>query len=55
VVEPLSVSDQNSSPIKVESFSTALMLIASLPLSDAERAEAVRRLMAEHAKRGGDV
>ncbi len=34
---------------KVESFSAGLMLIASLPLSDAEKAEAVRRLMAERA------
>jgi len=30
-----------------ESFSAALLAIASLPLSDAEKAEAVRRLMAE--------
>ncbi len=36
-------------PIKADSFSAALMLIASLPLSDAEKAEAVRRLMAERA------
>ncbi len=40
---------------KVDSFSAALMLIASLPLSDAEKADAVRRLMAERAKLGGDV
>lgn len=32
---------------KAESFSAGLMLIASLPLSDAEKAEAVRRLMGE--------
>jgi len=42
-------------PSKAESFSAGLILIASLPLSDAEKAEAVKRLMAEHAKRGGDV
>ena len=29
------------------SFSAALAMIASLPLSDAEKADAVRRLMAE--------
>ena len=34
-------------PIKADSFSAALLLIASLPLSDAEKADAVRRLMAE--------
>ena len=34
-------------PIKADSFSAALAMIASLPLSDAERADAVRRLMAE--------
>ncbi len=36
-------------PIKADSFSAALAMIASLPLSDAEKAEAVRRLMAEQA------
>ena len=36
-----------SLPSKGDSFSAALMLIASLPLSDAEKADAVRRLMAE--------
>ena len=36
-----------TSATKAESFSAGLMLIASLPLSDAEKAEAVRRLMAE--------
>ena len=30
-----------------DSFSAALAMIASLPLSDAEKADAVRRLMAE--------
>ena len=34
-------------PIKADSFSAALAMIASLPLSDAEKADAVRRLMAE--------
>ncbi len=32
-----------------DSFSAELMLIASLPLSDAENADAVRRIMAEQA------
>ena len=36
-----------SLPIKADSFSAALAMIASLPLSDAEKADAVRRLMAE--------
>ncbi|HLQ43177.1 MAG TPA: hypothetical protein VK137_00495, partial [Planctomycetaceae bacterium] len=45
-----SVSSQaDSLPMKADSFSAALAMIASLPLSDAEKAEAVRRLMAEHA------
>ena len=34
-------------PIKADSFSAALAMIASLPLSDAEKVDAVRRLMAE--------
>ncbi|MCX7420109.1 MAG: hypothetical protein NT013_11300 [Planctomycetia bacterium] len=34
-------------PIVADSFSAALAMIASLPLSDAEKADAVRRLMAE--------
>ncbi len=34
-------------PIKGDSFSAALAMIASLPLSNAEKADAVRRLMAE--------
>ncbi len=42
-------SKSDSQPIKADSFSAALAMIASLPLSDAEKAEAVRRLMAEHA------
>ena len=33
--------------IKADSFSAALAMIASLPLSDAEKADAVRRIMAE--------
>ena len=33
--------------IKADSFSAALAMIASLPLSDAEKADAVRRLMSE--------
>ncbi len=37
----------DSNPIKADSFSAALAMIASLPLSDAEKADAVRRLMAE--------
>ena len=36
-----------SMPSKPDSFSAALAMIASLPLSDAEKADAVRRLMAE--------
>ena len=32
-----------SLPIKADSFSAALAMIASLPLSDAEKADAVRR------------
>ncbi|MCX7418716.1 MAG: hypothetical protein NT013_04155 [Planctomycetia bacterium] len=39
--------NSNSLPIKADSFSAALAMIASLPLSDAEKADAVRRLMAE--------
>ena len=46
--EPV-LSKPGTLPIKVDSFSAALMLIASLPLSDAEKADAVRRLMAEQA------
>lgn len=42
-------SGAESLPIKAGSFSAALVLIASLPLSDAEKADAVRRLMAERA------
>ena len=38
---------RESLPIKGDSFSAALAMIASLPLSDAEKADAVRRLMAE--------
>ncbi|MBC7816687.1 MAG: hypothetical protein IAG10_07355 [Planctomycetaceae bacterium] len=41
------VSLAESLPIKADSFSAALAMIASLPLSDAEKADAVRRLMAE--------
>ena len=33
--------------IKADSFSAALAMIASLPLSDAEKAEAVRRVLSE--------
>ena len=40
-------SKPESLPIKGDSFSAALGMIASLPLSDAEKADAVRRLMAE--------
>ncbi len=42
-------SRADSLPIKVDSFSASLAMIASLPLSDAEKADAVRRLMAEQA------
>ena len=41
------MSRAESLPIKADSFSAALAMIASLPLSDAEKADAVRRLMAE--------
>ena len=41
------VSQSDALPIKADSFSAALGMIASLPLSDAEKADAVRRLMAE--------
>ena len=41
-------------PIKADSFSAALAMIASLPLSDAEKAAAVRRLMAEHFQNRGE-
>ena len=41
------VSKSEALPIKADSFSAALAMIASLPLSDAEKADAVRRLMAE--------
>ena len=34
-------------PIKADSFSAALAMIASLPLSDAEKADAVRRVLSE--------
>jgi len=45
-----SVSKKSKSPpIKGDSFSAALLMIASLPLSDAEKADAVRRLMADQA------
>ena len=39
----------DSPTIKADSFSAGLAMIASLPLSDAEKADAVRRLMAEQA------
>ncbi len=41
-------------PIKADSFSAALAMIASLPLSDAEKADAVRRLMAERIQHWGE-
>ena len=41
------ISGGESLPSKADSFSAALALIASLPLSDAEKADAVRRLIAE--------
>ena len=46
---------QDSLPIKGDSFSAALAMIASLPLSDAEKADAVRRLMAEQFQKPGEV
>ncbi|MFM9966335.1 MAG: hypothetical protein ACKV2Q_34600, partial [Planctomycetaceae bacterium] len=42
-----------SLPIKGDSFSAALAMIASLPLTDGEKAYAVRRLMAEQLKKRG--
>ena len=42
-----------SLPIKVDSFSAALAMIAALPLSDAEKAQAVRRIMAEQVTAQG--
>ena len=42
-----------SFPIKADSFSAALAMIASLPLSDAEKAQAVRRIMAEQVTAQG--
>ena len=49
VVDGSVSSRAESLPIKADSFSAALAMIASLPLSDAEKADAVRRLMAEQA------
>ena len=43
-----------SLPIKGDSFSAALAMIASLPLSDAEKADAVRWLMAEQFPKRGE-
>ncbi len=42
-------SRAESLPIKGDSFSAALAMIAALPLTDAERAECVRRLLVERA------
>ncbi|GDY08416.1 hypothetical protein LBMAG52_19020 [Planctomycetia bacterium] len=39
---------------RADSFSAALAMIASLPLSDAEKADAVRRLMAEQFQNRGE-
>ncbi len=47
------LSRAESLPIKTDSFSAALAMIASLLLSDAEKADAVRRLMAERRTDGG--
>ena len=44
VSDDLVSSRVNSLPIKADSFSAALAMIALLPLSDAEKADAVRRL-----------
>ena len=40
-------SPAESLPIKADSFSAVLAMIASLPLSDAEKADAVRRVLSE--------
>ncbi len=40
-------SRAESLSIKADSFSAVLAMIASLPLSDAEKADAVRRVLAE--------
>ena len=46
VENELGESVRESFPNGADSFSAALAMIASLPLSDNEKAEAVRRLMA---------
>jgi hypothetical protein len=45
-----SPENENAEPSTL-SFSAVLAMIASLPLSDAEKADAVRRLMAERDAR----
>jgi len=52
-VDDAVLSRAESLPSKAESFSAGLMLIASLPLSDGEKAEAVRRLMGEQFQKRG--
>ena len=47
--ESVSSMAGGSVPIKADSFSAALAMIASLRLSDAEKAEAVRRILSEQA------
>ncbi len=47
-------SRAESLPIKGDSFSAVLAMIASLPLSDAEKADAVRQLMAEQFPKRGE-
>ena len=49
VADGLVSSRAESLPIKADSLSAVLAMIASLPLSNAEKAKAVRRLMAERA------
>ena len=55
ITDPQRTNERTNSPEKEHteassgSFSAALAMIASLPLSDAEKANAVRRLMAEQA------
>ena len=53
VVDGSVLSRAESLPIKADSFSAALAMIASLPLSDAEKADAVRRLMVEQVAAQG--
>jgi hypothetical protein len=55
-VAPAALADTPAAKTEADSagdgFGEALTLIARLPLSDAEKAGAVRRLLTEHAARG---